>query len=90
MSVNGDSHLWKITVVGGEGDEETVQLNEHAHLHQLLGKGVKELYGEAADPDAYDLLIGGAIQEDLKRTLSDTGLSDGSEVTILSKDVSRG
>ena len=83
-------HLWSITVVGGEGDEESVRLNEHAHLSQLLERGVKALYGDAANASDYDVLIGGVIQMDLTKTLAEAGLGDGSEVTILSKDVSRG
>lgn len=79
-----------ITVVGGEGDEESVEINENAPLSQLLQKGVKALYGDSADPSAYDLIIAGTIQEDLSVKVENAGLSEGSEVTILAKDVSRG
>jgi hypothetical protein len=79
-----------ITVVGGEGDEESVEINENAPLNQLLHKGVKALYGDSADPSAYDLIITGAIQEDLTVKVEDAGLAESSEVTILAKDVSRG
>ncbi len=83
-------HLWTITVVGGEGDEAEVRVNEHAPLHQLLEKGVKELYGDPANASDYDLVIDGVTQTDQKKKVSEAGLRDGSSVTILSKDVSRG
>jgi hypothetical protein len=83
-------HLWTITVAGGEGDEAKVKVNEHAPLHQLLEKGVKELYGDTAKASDYDLVIDGVTQTDPKKKLSEAGLHDGSTVTILSKDVSRG
>jgi hypothetical protein len=84
------SKLWSITVISGEGDEETVEINEHNHLQQLLQKGVKELYGETAKADDYDLVINGVTQTNLQATLTEAGLQNDSEVTILSKDVNRG
>ncbi len=38
--------IWKITVVGGEGDTATVEINRDARLHDLLKKGLHALYGD--------------------------------------------
>jgi hypothetical protein len=84
------SKLWSITVVSGEGDDDNVELNENAHLEQLLKKGVKELYGEQANSNEYDLVISGVTQTNPQGTLAEAGLHNEAEVTILSKDVSRG
>lgn len=80
---------WTITVAGGEGDTDTVDLNRHAHIRQLRHEGVSELYGKSVNPDEYDVLVDGVVGN-LDATLEDAGLSDGAEVTILPKDVSRG
>jgi len=80
---------WTITVAGGEGDTATADLNRHAHIRQLRHEGVRELYGNSVNPDDYDVLIDGVVAN-LDTTLEDAGLSDGAEVTILPKDVSRG
>jgi hypothetical protein len=79
-----------IVVVDGEGDTKDVIENEHGTLKHLLRRGLRELVGDHADPSEYDLLIDGTIQENLEETLIKAGLRDGSEVVILSKDVSRG
>lgn len=79
-----------IVVADGEGDTKDVIENEHGTLKHLLHRGLKELVGDHADPAEYDLLINGTIQESLEETLVNAGLKDGSEVVILSKDVSRG
>jgi hypothetical protein len=79
-----------IVVADGEGDTKDVIENEHGTLKHLLRRGLKELVGDHADPAEYDLLINGTIQENLEETLVKAGLKDGSEVVILSKDVSRG
>jgi hypothetical protein len=83
-------HKWTIIAADQAGDTVELTENEHAHLEQLLRLGVRELIGPHANPDEYDLLIGGTIQEDLHRTLVEAGLHDGSEVVILPTDVSRG
>jgi hypothetical protein len=83
--------LWTISVAGGEGDVEQVKINDHNKLSKLLREGLHALYGEPPpDPSGYDLLIAGTPQDNLELTLAEAGLADGSEVTILSKDVSRG
>lgn len=81
---------WTITAANGEGD--TVELREHpaSQLDHLLRQGVHKLVGEHAKPDEYELLIRGRVQTNLILTLEAAGLQDGSEVTILPKDVSRG
>jgi hypothetical protein len=81
---------WTIVAADGEGDTVDIKESPKGHLRELLRRGVHELVGAHADVNDYDLLIGGTIQEDLGRPLEDAGLHDGSEVTILSKDVSRG
>jgi hypothetical protein len=80
---------WTITVAGGEGDTDLVELNRHAHIRQLRHHGVRVLYGNSANADDYDLLVDGVVAN-LDATLEDAGLSDGAEATILPKDVSRG
>jgi hypothetical protein len=80
---------WTITVAGGEGDTDSVTLNRHAHIRQLRHEGVRELYGNNVNPDDYDVLVAGVVAN-LESTLEEAGLSDGAEVTILPKDVSRG
>lgn len=83
-------HSWTIVAADQEGDTKSFTENEHVHLDKLLREAVKELIGHHADPDEYDILIGGTVQEDLGRTLVEAGLHDHSEVLILPKDVSRG
>lgn len=84
-----DENLWSITVAGGEGDTEVVRLNRHAHIRQLRLEGVRALYGPGVEPDNYDVLVNGVVAN-LDASLENAGLSDGAEVTILPKDVSRG
>lgn len=84
-------HTFSIVVADGEGDEVTIGLNEYEPLSVLLRKGLRALLGEPVpDPDDYDLLIGGTPVSDLSQNLRDAGLTDGSEVVIMAKDVSRG
>ena len=80
---------WTIVVAGGEGDTDEVTLNRHAHIRQPRHEGVRALYGKDVNDDDYDVLIAGAVAN-LDATLEEAGLSDGAEVTILPKDVSRG
>jgi hypothetical protein len=80
---------WTIIVAGGEGDVSDVTLNRHAHIRQLRHDGVRALYGNGVNDDDYDVLIAGAVAH-LDATLEEAGLSDGAEVTLLPKDVSRG
>ena len=82
--------IWTITAANGEGD--TVELREHPHsqLDHLLKQGVHALVGAHAKPEDYELLIRGRVQTNLTVSLEAAGLHDGSEVTILPKDVSRG
>lgn len=81
---------WSIVVAGGEGDVFTVTINRNAHINQLLREAVRELYGtNGRSPDEFDVIIGGAVAN-LADTLEDAGLTDGAEVTVLPKDVSRG
>src|SRR5437588_9271312 len=76
-------HNWTIVAADQAGDTKDLTENEHGRLDQLLREGVRELVGPHANPDDYDLLIGGTIQEDLKRTLVEAGLHDHSAVVIL-------
>ena len=79
-----------ITVAGAEGDTAVLELNAHQHIHQLLRTALKGLYGEPIpDPNQYDVVIGGNIAA-LELTLTEAGLSDGDEVAVLPKEVSRG
>ena len=80
---------WTITVAGGEGDTESVTINRHSHIRQLRNEGVRVLYGAGTNADDYDVLIEGVVA-DLEATLEEAGLANGSEVSILPKDVSRG
>lgn len=80
---------WTITVAGGEGDTATITINRHAHIRHLRQEGVTALYGAHVVPDGYDVLVDGVVAN-LDATLEDAHLSDGAEVTILPKDVSRG
>jgi hypothetical protein len=84
------NHRWTLVVADGEGDTANVVENEHAHLEQLLRAGLKALVGEHVDISLYDIMIDGTAQDDLTQTLAEAGLHDGSEVVILTKDVSRG
>lgn len=81
---------WTIIVADQDGDTASLAENPHTKLDHLLREAVRELVGKHADPNEYDLLIGGTIQEDLGRTLEEAGLHDHSEVLIVPKDVSRG
>jgi hypothetical protein len=83
-------HEWTIIAADQDGDTEDLRENEHAHLEHLLRQGVRELVGEHAKPDEYDILIDGTVQEDLSLTLVAAGLHNESEVLILPKNVSRG
>ena len=85
------SHLWMIVVVDQGGDQAEVQENEHAPLSELLHKGLKALFGEPVPNSAdYVLVIGGAEQTDLSKSLTAAGLHDHAEVMILPADISRG
>lgn len=90
MSETAQQQHWTITVVDQGGDEQHVRENEHAHLDQLLSKGVKALYGEHVTVGDYVLEINGTDQQDLSKTLAAAGLHDHAEVVILPRDVSRG
>jgi len=80
---------WTITVAGGEGDTKSVMVNRHAHIRQLRKEGVEALYGNDVKADDYDVLIDGVVAN-LDSTLEEAGLGNGSEVSVLPKDVSRG
>lgn len=80
----------KIVAAGAEGDTVTLELNVHQHLRELLHAALKALYGNPArDPNLYDVVIGGNVA-DLDETIEAAGLTNGSEVAVLPKDVSRG
>jgi len=86
----GRDHVFTITVVGGEGDEAVVKVKHDAPLKQLLEKGVAKLYGDDAKPKDYELVIEGVTQEHPNKTVEAAGLHDGSTVSILVEDLSRG
>jgi hypothetical protein len=82
---------WTIEVADQEGDDATLELNEHDELSQLLRNGLDALYGEPhRNPDDFDLVIAGAAVDKLNQTLAQAGLENGSEVVISPKHVGRG
>ncbi len=88
--LTAQQHNLTIVATDQDGDTESITENAHAHLDQLLREAVRKLIGHHANPDDYDLLIAGEVQEDLGLTLAAAGLHDGSEVLVMPKDVSRG
>lgn len=84
-------NLISLTVADDGGATATVRVNLNTKLDHLLREGLKALYGEPApNPSDYELVVGGAVAEDLTRTLEEAGLGEGAEVAILRKDISRG
>jgi hypothetical protein len=83
--------LFDITVTDDAGDVESVSINGHVKLSELLRKGLKALYGEPGPtPSEYVLMVSGVLQEDLDKTLIEAGLASGSEVAILKREIPRG
>jgi hypothetical protein len=89
MPTKNDNNI-TITAAGAEGDTAPIKVNIHQHLRELLHEALKALYGTPT-PDAgdFDIVFGGATL-DLDKTVAEVGLSDGSEIAVLPKDVSRG
>lgn len=91
MTTAHSDHLVDILVGDSDGDEETIRVNANNPLSVLLQKGLKALHPhEGLNPGDYDLVINGTVQENLDVKVGDAGLHDGSDVSIQSKDVSRG
>lgn len=90
QTTDNKTNKWTITAADQAGDTVEISENEHTDLDQLLRRAVRELIGQHADPNEYDLLISGTVQEDLGLTLEQARLHDHSEVLVQPKDVSRG
>ena len=90
-SVTHAPPLIDVTVIGQEGDEQTVTINPHQHCAQLLREGLKKLYGAPGpNPDEYDLVFDGRVIEPLTQTVAEAGIDNQSTVSILPKTISRG
>lgn len=79
-----------ITVVDDAGSTEIVSINSHVKLAELLRKGLKALGGDPSKAAEYVLVIGGATATNLEATIAEAGLSSGSEVAIMARDIARG
>jgi len=82
--------LWTIVAVAGDGDEARFEDNPHSPLRHLLDQAVRRLYGQAANPSDYEMLIAGTVQTDLEISLQQAGLRNGAEVVVQPRDVSKG
>jgi hypothetical protein len=90
---NTPSHeaLIEVTVVGQEGDDKVVTINPLEPCAQLLREGLHALYGHPGpNPDEYNLVFGGATITPLTQTLAAVGITNGAEVSIQPKQISRG
>ena len=84
------SNHWTIVAVSDSGDEVSIPAHPEEKLKTLLVKATHALYGENAEPDKYELLIGGVKADNLEATLEQAGLHSGSEVVVQIIDVHRG
>lgn len=83
--------LIAITIIGQEGDEQTVTINIHQKCEQLLREGLRALYGTPGpNPHEYDLVFNGTVVEPLSKTVAEAGIADQNSVSILPKTISRG
>lgn len=82
--------LWTIIAVAADGDEARLEESPHSPLRQLLDRAVHQLYGQAANPGDYEVLINGVVQTDLETSLQQAGLHTDAEVVVQPKDVSKG
>jgi len=81
----------QVTVLGQEGDEKVVTINQHEHCTQLLRTGLHALYGHPGpNPDEYNLVFKGTIITPLTQTIAAVGITDGAVVSIQPKTISRG
>lgn len=91
MNQQVSAALLDITVTDDAGDVESISINAHVKLNELLRKGLKALYGEPGPtPTDYVIVIAGVPQENLEKSLLDAGLASGSEVAILKREIPRG
>ena len=81
----------RLIVTGAEGDDAEIRANVHQHLRQVLQAGLHALYGEPGpESTGYDVVIAGNVVTNLDATIEEAGLTDGDEIAILPRDVSRG
>lgn len=78
-----------LVVTGAEGDAAAIKVNVHQHLNQVLREALAALYTPTPDPSGYDIVFDGKLV-DLTSTVEAAGLTDGVEVAVLPKDISRG
>ena len=78
-----------LVATGAEGDAANINVNMHQHLNQVLREALAALYTPTPDPSGYDIVIDGKVV-DLMSTVEAAGLTDGAEMAVLPKDVSRG
>jgi hypothetical protein len=56
--------LIAVTVIGQEGDEQTITVNSHQKCEQLLREALHALYGKPGpNPDDYDIVFNGSVIE---------------------------
>ena len=92
-NTNTPSHdaLIQVTVLGQEGDDKVVTINPHEPCAQLLRAGLQALYGHPGpNPDEYNLVFRGTTITPLTQTLTSVGITNGDEVSIQPKQISRG
>lgn len=81
----------QVTVLGQEGDDKVVTINPHEQCSQLLREGLDALYGHPGpSPDEYNLVFGSTTITPLTQTIASVGISNGAEVSIQPKQISRG
>ena len=85
------SPLIAVTVIGQEGDEQTITVNSHQKCEQLLREALHALYGKPGpSPDEYDIVFNGSVIEPLSKTIAEANIGEHSTVSILPKKISRG
>lgn len=83
--------LIAVTVIGQEGDEQTITVNSHQKCEQLLREALHVLYGKPGpNPDDYDIVFNGSVIEPLSKTIAEANIGEQSTVSILPKKISRG
>ncbi|HEX8729339.1 MAG TPA: hypothetical protein VF739_11985 [Ktedonobacterales bacterium] len=83
--------LIQVIVIGQEGDDKEVTINPNEPCAQLLRAGLHALYGDPGpNPDEYNLVFGGTPIAPLTQTIASVGITNGAEVSIQPKQISRG
>lgn len=91
MSEQKTAERFQITVIGQEGDQEPLDVNENEPCTVLLRQGLHELYGQPGpNPEEYDVVFNGKIIDPLSQAVTAAGITAKAFVSILPKTISRG